>query len=56
MNAPYKLGAEQALTQFGLNHGTPKPPATWSQKWQNERVTNVKKSVTIPSMKEGPAK
>jgi hypothetical protein len=51
----YKQGSEAALTRFGLNHGTPKPPSTWSQQWQGNTVKNVQKKVTIPSMSEVPA-
>lgn len=52
MSFAYKLGSEAALSHFGLNHGTPKPPATWTQQWQGEGVKNVQKRLTIPSMSE----
>lgn len=52
----YQKGAEAALQHFGCNHGTPKPPSTWSQRWQGEGVKNVNKKLTIPSMSEAPAR
>lgn len=46
MNEYYaKLSGEKdALSAFGLRHGTPSPPPPWAQKWQGR--------VTIPSMLE----
>jgi hypothetical protein len=47
-----KAGSDAAVGAFGLIHGTPLPPATWTQQWQQEPVKNVQKKVTIPSMSE----
>lgn len=47
-----EAGAADAAEHFGLNHGTPKPPSTWSRKWQESEVKKVQKKVTIPSMSE----
>lgn len=49
-----KAGSDAANSAFGLTHGTPLPPATWTQQWQQEPVRNVQKKVTIPSMSEEP--
>jgi hypothetical protein len=51
-----KAGCDAACGAFGLTHGTPAPPATWTQQWQQEPVRNVQKKVTIPSMSEVPAR
>jgi len=47
-----QAGTADAEQQFGLRHGTPKPPATWTQRWQDDPVKSVKKRVTIPSMSQ----
>lgn len=51
-----KAGEAAALNAFGLTHGTPKPPPTWSQSWQGAPVKNVQKRVTLPSMSQGSAR
>ena len=45
-------GVKLALEAFGLTHATPKPPPTWSQRWQEEPLKTVDKRVKIPSVTE----
>jgi hypothetical protein len=54
MNEYYgKLAGEQdALSSFGLAHGTPRPPPTWAQGWLDTTRKNGTKNLTIPSMRE----
>ena len=47
-----KRGSDAAASAFGLTHGTPAPPETWTQRWQQEPLKTVHKRVTIPSMSE----
>lgn len=52
ISALYKQGQEEALSAFGLKHGTPKPPPSWAQEWQGSDVPRVGKRVKIPSMQQ----
>ena len=46
-------GETDALSSFGLAHGTPLPPPSWAQRWLSEESKNRTKKVTIPSMSQG---
>lgn len=54
MNEYYSklAGEEDALSAFGLVHGTPRPPPTWAQGWLETARKNGTKNLTIPSMRE----
>ena len=45
-------GEADALSSFGLAHGTPLPPPSWAQRWLSESSKNGTKKVTIPSMSQ----
>jgi len=49
-------GRDDALSSFGLAHGTPLPPPSWAQRWLGETSKNGTKRVTIPSMSQGSLK
>jgi len=49
-------GEADALSSFGLAHGTPLPPPSWAQRWLGESSKNGTKKVTIPSMSQGSLK
>lgn len=49
-------GEADALSAFGLSHGTPQPPPTWAQRWLDEKHETGTKRVTIPSMSQGSLK
>jgi hypothetical protein len=44
-------GEVDALSAFGLAHGTPKPPPTWAQRWLSAEGSPSRK-VTIPSVSQ----
>jgi hypothetical protein len=54
MNEYYSklAGEEDALSSFGLAHGTPRPPPSWAQGWLEGARKNGTKNLTIPSMRE----
>jgi len=54
MNEYYSklAGEDDALSAFGLAHGTPRPPPTWAQDWLESARKNGTKNLTIPSMRE----
>lgn len=54
MNEYYSklAGEEDALSAFGLAHGTPRPPPTWAQSWLETARKHGTKNLTIPSMSE----
>lgn len=54
MNEYYSklAGEEDALSTFGLAHGTPRPPPLWAQEWLESARKNGTKNLTIPSMRE----
>lgn len=45
-------GEADALSAFGLAHGTPLPPPSWAQTWLDEKHRTGTKKVTIPSMSQ----
>lgn len=45
-------GEADALSAFGLAHGTPQPPPSWAQRWLEDKPRNGSKKVTIPSMSQ----
>lgn len=47
-------GERAALNAFGLAHGTPAPPPSWSQEWLRLPRERVAGNITIPSMRETP--
>jgi hypothetical protein len=49
-------GEADALSSFGLAHGTPLPPPSWAQRWLSESSKHGTKKVTIPSMSQGSLK
>lgn len=49
-------GEADALSAFGMAHGTPLPPPSWAQRWLDEKSKNGTKRVTIPSMSQGSLK
>lgn len=49
-------GEADALSAFGLAHGTPQPPPPWAQRWLEDKHRTGTKKVTIPSMSQGSLK